>query len=149
MHWPLATVDDSAKLLDYHIYRSIVSAHREIVSNVIRHARAKRVDVAVAQEDQTLSTCIADDGIGIDPANMGGGAQGNGLRGIIRRLGDLGGSFAALPTANGSAFKIRIPMIADTAATDNADEPHIQGVSSLEDGSYSDPADAAQRMYKS
>jgi signal transduction histidine kinase len=149
LHWPLATVDDSAKLLDYRIYRSIVSAHREIVSNVIRHARAKRVDVTVTQEDRTLSIRIADDGIGIDPANTGGSAQGNGLRGIIRRLSDLGGSFAALPTADGSAFEIRIPLITDAVATDDADEPHIQGVSSLGGGSYSDPADAAQWMYRS
>lgn len=149
LHWPLAEVDDSAKLLDYRIYRSIVSAHREIVSNVIRHAQATRVDVTVTQDEQMLSIRIADDGIGIDPTSANGNAQGNGLRGIIRRLGDLGGSFAVLPAARGSAFEIRIPLIADAVAIDNAaaDEPHIQGVSSLSGASYSEPADAAQRMY--
>lgn len=147
LHWPLAAVDDSAKLLDYRIYRSIASAHREIVSNVIRHAQAKRVDVTVTQEDQMLSIRITDDGIGLDPANANGNAQGNGLRGIIRRLDDLGGSFAALPVARGSAFEIRIPLIADAVATDDANEPHIQGVSSHPARAYSEPADAAQRMY--
>jgi signal transduction histidine kinase len=147
LHWPLAAVDDSAKLLDYRIYRSIVSAHREIVSNVIRHAQAARVDVTVTQEDQMLSICIADDGIGVGPTNANGGAQGNGLRGIIRRLTDLGGSFAALPVARGSAFEIRLPLMAEAVATGDANEPHIQGVSPLLGGSYSEPADAAQRMY--
>ena len=147
LHWPLAAVDDSVKLLDYRIYRSIVSAHREIVSNVIRHAQAKRVDVTVTQEDRMLSIRITDDGVGLDPANANGNAQGNGLRGIIRRLDDLGGSFAALPVARGSAFEIRIPLIADAVATGDANEPHIQGVSSHPARAYSEPADAAQRMY--
>ncbi|MGB3866009.1 MAG: ATP-binding protein [Xanthobacteraceae bacterium] len=147
LHWPLAAVDESTKLLDYRIYRSIVSAHREIVSNVIRHAHARRVEVTVAQQDRTLSITIADDGVGIDPANARGSAHGSGLRGIIRRLGDLGGSFVVAPAARGSILEIRIPLTADAAATDAAaDEPHIRGVSSPSGSSYSPPADAAQRM---
>jgi signal transduction histidine kinase len=137
-------VDESARLLDYRIYRSIVSAHREIVSNIIRHAQAKRVDVIATEQDRTLSITITDDGVGIDPASANGSAQGNGLRGIIRRLGDLGGSFAALPAARGSAFEIRIPLVAETVATD---EPHIRGVPSPSGSSYSPPADAAQRTF--
>ena len=155
LHWPLAAVDESAKLLDYRVYRSIVSAHREIVSNIIRHAKARRVEVSATQRDATLSIAIADDGIGIDPANAQGSAHGSGLRGIIRRLADLGGSFTVLPAANGSAFNIDIPLAADAApapgpATGQGvarDEPHIQGVSPQPARSYSPPADAAQRMF--
>ncbi len=155
LHWPLAAVDESPKLLDYRIYRSIVSAHREIVSNIIRHANARRVEVTATQQDQTLSITIADDGIGIDPAHANGSAHGSGLRGIIRRLTDLGGSFAVLPISRGSAFVINIPLTADAAtATDAAtdqgttgDQPHIQGVSPLSGDSYSETADAAQRMF--
>ncbi|MGB3448340.1 MAG: ATP-binding protein [Xanthobacteraceae bacterium] len=155
LYWPLAAVDESPKLLDYRIYRSIVSAHREIVSNIIRHANARRVEVTAAQQDQMLSITIADDGIGIDPANANGSAHGSGLRGIIRRLTDLGGSFAVLPISRGSAFVINIPLTADAAAAPDAatdqgpvrDEPHIQGVSPLSGDSYSEPADAAQRMF--
>lgn len=155
LHWPLAAVDESTKLLDYRIYRSIVSAHREIVSNIIRHAQAKRVEVSATQQGSMLSIAITDDGIGIDPANAQGSAHGSGLRGIIRRLTDLGGSFTVLPMAAGSAFNIDIPLAADAAptpdpATDQGsvrDQPHIQGVSPQPARSYSPPADAAQRMY--
>ncbi|MCO5131392.1 MAG: histidine kinase [Xanthobacteraceae bacterium] len=147
LHWPLAAVDESTTLLDYRIYRSIVSAHREIVSNVIRHARARRVEVAATQQGRTLSIVITDDGVGIDPANASGSAHGSGLRGIIRRLGDLGGSFVVAPAAHGSICEIRIPLVADAAATDaEADRPHVQGVSAPGGSSYSSPADAAQRM---
>ena len=150
LHWPLAAADESTELLDYRIYRSIVSAHREIVSNVIRHAQARRVEVTATQQDRTLSITIADDGIGIgiDPTHAGGSTHGSGLRGIIRRLGDLGGSFVVAPVAHGSAFEIRIPLTADAATTATAaDEPHIRGVSSSPGSSYSTSAEATQRMY--
>ncbi len=149
LRWPLDAIDDSARLLDYRIYRSIVSAHREIVSNVIRHARATRVEIAATQHAQTLSIRIADDGVGIDPAHAKGGAPGSGLRGIIRRITDLGGSFTALPVSRGSVLVIDIPLAAEsTTAPDEpaALRPHIQGVSPRPDASYSSPADAAPRM---
>jgi signal transduction histidine kinase len=149
LHWPLAAVDESVKLLDYRIYRSIVSAHREIVSNIIRHANAKRVEVTAIQQDSMLSITITDDGIGIDPANANGSPHGSGLRGIIRRLTDLGGLFAVLPVSTGSAFDIRIPLVADANSNDDAaiDKPHIRGVPPPSGGSYSERADAAQRMF--
>lgn len=144
LHWPLAAVDESTTLLDYRIYRSIVSAHREIISNVIRHARARRVEVTATQQGRMLAITITDDGVGIDPAHASGSAHGSGLRGIIRRLGDLGGSFVVAPTAQGSAFEIRIPLAAATNAV--PDEPHVRGVSSPAGASYSPSAEAAQRI---
>jgi len=155
LQWPLAAADESARLLDYRVYRSIVSAHREIVSNVIRHAGATQVDVTVTQEEHTLSITIADDGIGIDPTDANGRADGNGLRGIIRRLADLGGSCTVLPAARGSTIRISLPLAfhaapgADSAAEPNTKsvEPHIQGVSPRPASSYSLPADAARRMF--
>ena len=155
LQWPLAAADESARLLDYRVYRSIVSAHREIVSNVIRHAGATQVDVTVTQEEHTLSITIADDGIGIDPTDANGRADGNGLRGIIRRLADLGGSCTVLPAARGSTIRISLPLAfhaapgADSAAEPNMKsvEPHIQGVSPRPASSYSLPADAARRMF--
>ena len=155
LQWPLAAADESARLLDYRVYRSIVSAHREIVSNVIRHAGATQVDVTVTQEEHTLSITIADDGIGIDPTDANGRADGNGLRGIIRRLADLGGSCTVLPAARGSTIRISLPLAfhaapgADSAAEPNMKsvEPHIQGVSPRPASSYSLPADAARRTF--
>ena len=155
LQWPLAAADESARLLDYRVYRSIVSAHREIVSNVIRHAGATEVDVTVTQEEHALSITIADDGIGIDPDNANGRADGNGLRGIIRRLADLGGSCTVLPAARGSTIRISLPLAfhaapgADSAAEPNMKsvEPHIQGVSPRPASSYSLPADAARRTF--
>jgi hypothetical protein len=95
-----------------------------------------------------LSITITDDGIGIDPANANGSPHGSGLRGIIRRLTDLGGLFAVLPVSTGSAFDIRIPLVADTNSNDDVaiDKPHIRGVPPPSGGSYSERADAAQRM---
>lgn len=117
MRWPLGDNDDSPLALDYRIYRCFASAHREIVSNAIRHAGATRVDIRVLLTGDRLVTTIADDGVGIDPAHAAGSARGNGLRGLIRRLAELGGTLSIRRGEQGTTVEIHIPL---KAASDTA-----------------------------
>jgi len=110
LHWPIAANDDSVTPLDYRIYRCFVSAHREAISNVIRHARARNVEIRVSEADGLLHITVADDGIGIDPVYAAGSPSGHGLRGIIQRVGDIGGNAGIRPQRTGTAVEITLPL---------------------------------------
>ena len=61
---------------------------RELVNNIISHARASQVEVSVQVDCGQLLLCIADDGIGRAP---GGWSHGLGLGGVRKRVKLLGG----------------------------------------------------------
>jgi signal transduction histidine kinase len=110
MRWPIGENDDSTLTLEYQVFRCFVSAHREIVSNIIRHASARNVDITVSRTPDWLTTRITDDGIGIDPVHLAGSPNGNGLRGLIRRCGELNGTLSLQRPGKGTVAEIRIPL---------------------------------------
>jgi len=127
LDWPLDPQDDSPLPLDYPAYRCFSAAHREIVSNIIRHAGARRVSIRVGiradHDGERLTTTIADDGIGIDAAHLEGRPTGNGLRGLLRRVRDANGHVAIRRLPAGTAVEITIPLRAATAAAPQASAP--------------------------
>ncbi len=60
---------------------------REAVSNIIRHADAKRVEVALGRANHCARLTISDDGHGVVRKN----GRGSGLRGLAERVELLGG----------------------------------------------------------
>lgn len=112
LYWPVEAIDDSTTSLDYRVYRCFVSAHREIVSNAIRHAKARKVDIWVGEADGLLHTTISDDGVGIDPALTTGSVSGYGLRGLIQRVDAVAGSVSIRPSPAGTSVEISIPLAA-------------------------------------
>jgi len=67
---------------------------RELLTNVVKHARAKKVSVHLNNDATQLKITIVDDGVGFDPdaANqMGNRADHFGLFSIQERMADLGG----------------------------------------------------------
>lgn len=96
-----------------------LAALREALSNVVRHADARRVDVELACEGDELVLRVADDGRGIDPgicpgidprAGPGVG-HGRGLRNLAARARDWGGScrIERRPTG-GTLLEWRVPI---------------------------------------
>ncbi len=82
---------------------------QEALTNVARHARARRVRVALAAEDGELRLEIEDDGVGF-PARSGNGARaGTGLVGIRERVRALGGTLT-LHSANGARLRVSVPL---------------------------------------
>jgi signal transduction histidine kinase len=116
MNWPIGDSDDAPLPLDYLMLRSLISAHREIISNIIRHARARNVDIGFEAEDGWLNMTIADDGVGIDPSYVAGSPEGNGIVGLVRRVGELNGTVSIKPLARGTFVEIRIPLWANAAS---------------------------------
>ena len=80
---------------------------QEALTNVLRHAAARRAEVALAYGDDDLVVTVSDDGRG--PA--GGDSGGHGLVGMRERVTVLGGSLDAGPGVGGGfAVRARLPL---------------------------------------
>ncbi len=83
---------------------------QEAVTNIVRHARAKTVDVALRQDHDTLDLGIRDDGRGFDVESArrrAGRGDSTGLLGMQERVELLGGKFA-IDSAPGTGTLIRV-----------------------------------------
>lgn len=93
-----------------------VAAYRivqECLTNVSRHAGARRVTLGVVRDADELLLEIGDDGCGFDPAN---GVGGYGLAGMRERVQGLGGSFVLESAAGaGTRLRIRLPCTVESA----------------------------------
>ena len=85
------------------VYRIV----QEALNNCSKHAHAKRVKVAVRQEENLLRVSIEDDGKGFDSTRM----RGLGLVGMKERVSQLGGvmSVDSNPT-RGTLLRIDLPL---------------------------------------
>lgn len=87
----------------------LVAVVREAVTNVVRHAEATRVEVALTVDDDELVLSVTDDGVGL-PDERGPG--GNGLRNLAERAERLGGTFAVTRSEpRGTTLTWRVPLI--------------------------------------
>ncbi|KQV85159.1 hypothetical protein ASD15_08580 [Massilia sp. Root351] len=91
-----------------------ISAYRtvqEALSNVVKHAKATRVTVALrraaAPQDSALLIEVADNGKGYDPALASAGI---GIIGMRERADAFGGSLAIATGHEGTAITIRLPL---------------------------------------
>jgi signal transduction histidine kinase len=78
---------------------------REALSNVIRHARAKSVQITIESGDATARVSVRDDGRGIDA----GQAEGTGLTGVRERLQLMGGTLTVESRAGQTTVIAEIP----------------------------------------
>ena len=81
---------------------------QESLTNVLRHAAARRAEVALAYGDDALVVTVSDDGRGSDPTARAGG---HGLAGMRERVTVLGGRLDAGPRDGGGfAVRARLPL---------------------------------------
>jgi signal transduction histidine kinase len=103
--------DETARLgpeLEDAIYRVV----QEALSNVVKHAAADRVEVAIVRKDDIVQVSIRDDGVGFDPNHDAGGF---GLLGIRERVGLLGGVLS-IESTRGSGTHLGIGLPLDDAS---------------------------------
>ncbi|MFE5912231.1 sensor histidine kinase [Streptomyces wedmorensis] len=84
------------------------SAYRvvqEALTNVVKHAQARRADVRLAYADGVLRVTVTDDGRGPRP-----GSGGHGLVGIRERAAAHGGTAAMGPGPAGRGFEVRVRL---------------------------------------
>ncbi|HEX6158920.1 MAG TPA: sensor histidine kinase, partial [Thermoanaerobaculia bacterium] len=86
------------------VYRIV----QEALTNCARHAQAKRIEIAVRYEQNTLDLVVSDDGTGIGAGRRGGGV---GLLGIEERVRELQGAFEIAPREpRGTRLHVTLPV---------------------------------------
>jgi signal transduction histidine kinase len=81
---------------------------REILTNARRHSGARKIEVRLWTEGDTLVVEVADDGRGFDPAVAQGGV---GLVGMRERVEALGGEVeVSSRPGNGTEVTVRVPL---------------------------------------
>jgi signal transduction histidine kinase len=86
------------------VYRLV----QEALSNAARHSGGSAVRVEVAERDEAVDVCVADNGHGFDPAATTGGF---GLRGMRERV-ELAGGWMTIDSApDGCSVRARLPAL--------------------------------------
>jgi PAS domain S-box-containing protein len=94
-------LDDEMRAI---LFRNI----RELLTNVVKHAQAKKVSVSLEEINGDIKVVVEDDGVGFDPIAASGDLRrmdGFGLFSIEERMADLGGSLEVV-SAPGKGSRI-------------------------------------------
>jgi two-component system, NarL family, sensor histidine kinase DevS len=131
LDWALPDERTKIMIFDYRQSKALVSSIREIISNVIRHAKARHVCTKLTISDTEILLSIADDGGGIRDKSGSGEVTGGGfgLGNIKRRVEELGGRVTVSSAADG--FTVAIMLALNPARAGNqseAEAAHGQGL---------------------
>lgn len=86
------------------------AALNEALSNALRHAQARSIDVTWLQQDGALAVTLTDDGQGM-PAPAAGAPGGLGMESIRTRMQEIGGAAAwHQPAAGGTSVSLTLPQ---------------------------------------
>ncbi len=93
-----AVPDDKVDAILYRILQ-------ESLSNIVRHARATQVHIALCRQARSLTMTVSDNGIGMP------GAPARGLLGMQQRITQAGGQFnIASQPGRGTALSLSLPL---------------------------------------
>ncbi|WP_426057318.1 PAS domain-containing sensor histidine kinase [Janthinobacterium sp. PSPC2-1] len=105
--------------LDQRQTSAIFRVLQESLSNIVRHAQASEVEVALAQDADAIVLRISDNGIGMQPGDHGKRAA-FGLKSIRERVHALGGELRIDSQAgSGTALAIHLPRQAGQRHADH------------------------------
>jgi signal transduction histidine kinase len=98
------------------VYRIV----QEALTNIVKYAKARHVDVDLVQSSDAVSLVIQDDGVGLPPG-ADTNALSHGISGMRQRVRALGGEFSirGKPRA-GTTLEVTIPLAPATAASPSA-----------------------------
>jgi signal transduction histidine kinase len=109
--------DGLSKPLDEDVQIQLFRSVRELLTNVIKHAQAQKIDISMYKEDDTIKICVKDDGVGFDSSDDGSGsdlAKGFGLFSIYENLTQLGGNAEVTSTVGqGTVVVLTAPLRSD------------------------------------
>jgi signal transduction histidine kinase len=95
--------------LDPKFRQELFLAFKEALTNVVRHARAKKVWLRISVQQNALMITVADDGCGIAPGKRDAGADG--LANMQERLRALGGScHLQSEPGKGTTVRFEVPL---------------------------------------
>lgn len=86
------------------VRHNVFLAAKEAITNIVRHARATSAFIRLRLEPGAFILEIQDDGKGIPNLEEKMAGSRNGLRNMVKRMEDIGGSFAARPAPEGGTL---------------------------------------------
>jgi signal transduction histidine kinase len=89
--------------------RNIFLAIKEILHNIVKHAKAKNVAIKASFDSKEWVVQIKDDGIGMEASQMEKTKKGNGMRNLQKRLESVHGTIEVI-SDNGTTIYLRIPL---------------------------------------
>jgi PAS domain S-box-containing protein len=105
-------LDELSSSVATALYRAV----QESLTNIARHAQAKRAWVLFAVDNGSMQVEIEDDGRGITPDDLAK-ARSLGLKGMRERITYLGGSLEIAPAPRGGTrLRLRVPLKGEAAA---------------------------------
>jgi len=106
-------LDSAAEIKSEAVRILVFTAARELLFNVVKHAKVDRATLTMRRESGKVQIIVADRGRGFDPNQIrgrGGPSQGFGLFSIEERLGLIGGKLALeSQPGHGSSFTLVAP----------------------------------------
>lgn len=109
-------VDDVPRLqwLEPRSALHILRIFQEVLTNIIKHARATRITVRTSHDDTHVTVTVEDNGVGFDmrpPAtDVGSPPRGKGLGNLLRRTAQLQGQARWERLPQGTRFSLRLPL---------------------------------------
>lgn len=100
------TIDQKAPKLNTVLYLNLFRIYKEALTNIVRHARAKNVQVTLEAGEKMVTLEIVDDGQGIKKKKK----PGRGLVNMQTRVSEMGGDFE-IESGKGTRIKIKAPHI--------------------------------------
>lgn len=108
--WPVLPGSGSDSTLDYARSRALTSSLREIVTNIVKHAGASQVEVAVAHRSASLLIAVQDDGGGAPASTTREAGTGRGLVNLVQRFEEIGGRCTLEPQPTGFRVSLVLPL---------------------------------------
>jgi len=107
--------DKKATTRDVDIDAFLYRATKELLINVVKHAKVSRARISIEQKIDRIAEIVEDDGVGFDISRLNSGvsakAKGFGLLSIRERIRHLGGVFdVESQPGHGSSVRFSVPL---------------------------------------
>lgn len=108
VRWEVGALPPLPRGVEDHLFRIV----QEALSNVLRHAQARRVTVRLGVAQRQVRLKIVDDGVGFDPGRARSASYG--LQVIAERASEIGGvaSVVSVP-GRGTQVEVTVPLVGD------------------------------------
>lgn len=103
--------------IEDHLFRIV----QELLSNTLRHAKAKELEVYLHQVDKNVLLRLIDDGVGFDMNENDNKAGSYGLKNIRERVAGMGGIVKIISfKGQGTSVEIKVPVIKEEITSDQS-----------------------------
>lgn len=112
--WDVEDVHLHSSIED-HLFRIV----QELLSNTLRHAKAKELEVYLHRVNETILLRVVDDGVGFDMSENEEKVGSYGLKNIKERVDGMGGLLKVISfKGQGTSIEIKVPMIKEETIND-------------------------------